>query len=111
MIKKNKDSKLKICFENIDLTGNNSKKSFINFFNKLIEKVDVQSLLENYPSLVKKDSTLFPSYIRGIHKIGNIYLSTHSNTKMKKEIIKKIIKKYSLNCEVSVNEINQITHI
>jgi hypothetical protein len=97
-----KASNLKIEVDGNDISGENARVGFINFVKQVIDKND-ESIIENdFQEFVKYDISLFPSWVKGSEKIGNIYLRTHCDTQHKKSMIEKMILKYSINAKVEV---------
>jgi hypothetical protein len=95
-------SNLKVEIDGLDLTGDNARTGFINFVNKVIEKVGDVKLASDFSEILKSDPLLFPSYAKGTEYLGNFYLRTHCSSQSKKTIMEKMIDKYSLDAKVNL---------
>jgi hypothetical protein len=100
-----KGSNLKIEIDSYDLSGDTAKIGFVNFVKKVIEKIGRETVSVDFADVIKDNKNDFASYVRpsGIVAITDTcYLNAHSNTQSKKNIMEKMISKYSLNAFVSI---------
>ncbi len=72
---------------------------------EVIEKLGIEKILALRPKLLKVFPKQFSGSKRGIYKrIGQYYITTHSNTKTKKESLEKIAKELEVHLEIEIIE-------
>jgi len=101
--KKSPWTSLKIKIENNDILGGSGKESFINAFNKILEKIDPITLSIDFNKIFKENKEDYVEYKQNqCAKIGDFYLDCQSSTKEKQKQLKEVFIKYNIDGDVEV---------
>jgi hypothetical protein len=94
---------LVINIDGQDFTGSNAKDGFINSIKYIINNIGIITFNNDFGYLLKENIEDFPIYKQNqLTKINDFYLSSHSSTTQKKEILENMIEKYKLNGIISI---------
>ena len=83
--------------DGIEISGDNAKSVFVESIKFISSKVDLVEMALSFPKLLKTNPQDFPDYKQGpLERIGEFYLDCHSSTTLKRDILNKILEKYSI---------------
>lgn len=94
---------LMITINNNNFTCTNAKDGFINSIKYIIDNVGIVDVAIDFPNTVKENNFDFPIYKqKQLTNVNNFYISSHSSTELKKDILDSMIEKYKLIGSVSI---------
>ena len=83
--------------DGIEISGDNAKSVFVESIKFISSKVDLVEMALSFPKLLKTNPQDFPDYKQSqLEKINDFYLDCHSSTTLKRDILNKILEKYSI---------------
>ena len=83
--------------DGIEISGDNAKSVFVESIKFISSKVDLVEMALEFPRLLKSNPQDFPDYKQSqLEKINDFYLDCHSSTTLKRDILNKILEKYSI---------------
>lgn len=95
---------LVISIDGEDFTGGNAKDGFINSIKYIVDSVGIVNVVTDFPIILKENGSDFPIYKQNqLTKVEDFYLSSHSSTLGKKEILESMLEKYKLTGVISIN--------
>lgn len=105
--KRSKITTIEVIIDNDKIEGEKASEIFMESIKHIINKVGYETFVKNkdsYKNFISETLDGFPKSIKSpnIHKIGNIYITTHSSTNSKKSILEKIFNFYGIEGSVSL---------
>ena len=89
---------LNVEIDGVVINGDNAKSVFVESIKYISSKLDIVEMVVDFPRILKTNPEDFPEYkINQLEKIGDFYLDCHSSTSNKRQILKDIFEKYSIN--------------